>query len=124
LKFDLNERTTKEAAKKGLGGLFEAIDTIVNTCDSRIGRNILSGFVKSLEDACAVELATKQVLLSKDQPKLPARVENIEKEQSIEKETGSISNSVPSWAKEDESQQATQGTEQAPTAQKVSKFHD
>lgn len=123
MRFDITERVKKEAAKKGLSGLAEAADTLIDTCDSRLVRNVLSGVVKSVEDACHVELATKQVLSkSETQSKLPARVENIEKEQSKE-ETGSISNSAPDWAKEDESQQEAQGATNA-TTQTVSRFND
>jgi hypothetical protein len=124
LKFEVTERVKKEAAKKGLSGLAEAADTLIDTCDSRLVRNILSGVVKSVEDACHVELATKQVLSkSETQSKLPARVENIEQKQSEKEETGSISNSAPDWAKEDESQQETQGATNT-TTQTVSRFND
>jgi hypothetical protein len=123
LKFDITERVKKEAAKKGLSGLSEAADTLINSCDSRIVRNILSGVVKSVEDACHQELATKQVLSKSEQSKLPARVEHIEKEQSTKEETGSISNSAPDWAKEEEIHQEAQGATNT-TTQTVSRFND
>jgi hypothetical protein len=117
LKFDIGEKETKAALQKVLSGVFEGIDSLVDTCDSRIVRNIAHGTIKSIEDACHKELKTKQVL---SQSELPARVENIEKEQKTEEtETGSIEAAPATQGESQEEQE-----QQVSTKTKVSKFVD
>lgn len=118
MKFDISDAVKKSAAKKGLNGLCEAADSIIQTCDSRMTRNFLSGLLKSGEDALNAELNTKTVLPATKQP---AEVTHIEQKEKDKEETGSMQSSTSE-------ESASQKTEEKPaiqtSAQKVSSISD
>lgn len=119
MKFEISEKVKRDAAKKGLSGICEAIDSIINTCDSRVTRNVLSGSLRSIEDALNQELNTKTIL---SQTRQPAEVTHIEKEQKpTEKETGSIERATTS---EDGDVQERKAHETISTKQAVSIIGD
>lgn len=93
MKFEVSDKTTKDAIGRILDGVFDAATSIADTCDNRFVRNTIKGAIGSIDDACKAELKVKRQLTKAEQPAMVDDIESKNEQSNKEQQSsGSIEN--------------------------------